>query len=92
MASLCSLLGGSLAYVGRADSPPGRTRRVILPVFLPAFNHGLPGNNDYTSFLDQSAYLRAESPIRPEPGDLLVEKEDFGLVEVARPELPPQEP
>ena len=30
--------------------------------------------------------------MQPEPGDLLVEKEDLGLVEVARPELPPQDP
>ena len=39
-------------------------------------------------------HLRAERPILPllPPGDLLVEKEDFGLVEVPRPEFRPHDP
>ena len=40
-------------------------------------------------------HLRADRPILPPlvpPGDRLVEKEDFGLVEVPRPEFRPHDP
>lgn len=80
----------SISYVQRLPTTKPYPMYVEL---TPRLEEGLE------SFLSSSqgsmtGFLSAERPILPEPGDRLVEKEDFGLEEVARgSELPrPQDP